>query len=370
MPEPAAAAPARPPRRSAFRIARGLLVGGATRLYALILIAIVLYLSWRAFKYLILALLLPAPPPPQIVDIPRRMVEQLRQPGPGFAGVTAVEHPRTPVGHYHRVEPWFQPDPANTCTRSGCHTPLPHGRNKADRAFLNMHATSLHCGVCHLQSDRVPLPLTWYDLDDGAPAGPPALLKAYGRVLALRARPALQATAAEQDELVQLVQAAARAARDDTALAHLAAHLAAVRPESGEFANLVETAATTLPRHFRGEYGAKLAVLDPIAGRPRLEHPDSAAAVREYLARGAQLDPAARDALLARVHTARRPQTLTCSACHTPHDALVDLAAVGYPPERIAQLVQPLITRAIEHIMQGQEFRMPTLLTPDEPGGG
>jgi hypothetical protein len=366
MSDPAAAGsavPHRPPRTL-----RALALDVLRRLYALLLIAVVLYLSYRAAHYLVSALILPTAPPAQIVDLPRRATEALRAPGaPAFAGVTAVEHPRAPLGHYHLVDTWFQPDRFNGCTQSGCHAPLPHGRNRTDRAFLNMHATSLHCGVCHLQSDSVPLPLAWYDLRTGDLTAPPALLAAYAWLTAATDRAPPEYTAAEQAEIARLLGAAVAQAGVDLGLSGLIRHLTAVRPDSEVFPRLIAHALEVVPRKFRGEYGAKLALLDA-AGRPRLQHPDSAAAIREYLARRETASDDQRQALLARVHTARRPATLQCTDCHTPTDSIVDLARVGYPPARIQQLVQPLIMRAIEHMRAGREFQMPTML-PASSGG-
>jgi hypothetical protein len=343
-------------------------VGISRRLWSLLLIAVVLWLSYRAIRYLFDALLQPAAAPAQIVALPLRTSEELR--APAFAGVSAVENPRSPLGHYHRIENWFQPDRFNGCIRSGCHTPLPHGRNKADRAFLNMHATSLHCGVCHLQTDQQPLPLVWYDLHSGGPTAPPVLLRAYDWLI--KARDKAEFTPAEQTEIVALLRAALAAGGDDPGLRHVTEQLAAIRADAEDFPRLVATAADLVPRSFRGEYGAKLALA--AEGRPRLNHPDNEAAIREFLKRKDSLAGAARDELLQKVHPARRTPTLTCSSCHTPTGGLVDLAKVGYPPARVAALVQPLITQAIEHMMEGREFHMPTMLPPgrapaEQPGG-
>ncbi len=337
------------------------------RLWALVLIAVVLWLSYRAVKYLFMALVVPPPAPPQIVDIPRRTAGAVRPPpAPAFAGITAVENPRAPLSHYHHLETWFQPDRFNGCTRSGCHAPLPHGKDKASRAFLNLHATSLHCGVCHLVSDQVPLPLTWYDLKSGRPTATPALLPAYAWLTEKAENPPAEYTAAEQQLIVGLLRTAARQAAGDYALTHLAEHLAAVRADSEDFPGLVKAAAESVPRHFRGEYGAKLALRDA-RGRPRLDHPDSEAASEEYRRRKEGLSPAEREALLARVHPARRRPTLVCTDCHQSQTPLVDLEQVGYPAARIRQLAGPLITRAIEHMMQGRDFHMPTFLAPSAP---
>jgi hypothetical protein len=337
---------------------------GLKRLYGLLLIAIVLWLSWRAFRYLLLALLTHTAAPPQILDVPRRPAETLQPAPQGFAGVMAVEHARTPVSHFHRVDGWFQPDRFNNCTQSGCHAPLPHGRNKADRAFLNMHATSLHCGVCHLKTDAAPLPLTWYDLDSGRRTDPPALLGAFALAEELGEQTPETLTEEQGQELTRRLEAAARQSGETPQLRTLAEHFAATRVDSELFGPLLQAARTAIPRHFRGEYGAKLALVDRATGRPILGHPGGADAIREYLATKDKLSEAERAAVLTRVHPARRSPTLTCTDCHRAPGSLVDLTTVGYPPARVRQLANPLITQMIEHMMQGQTFDLPGFIAP------
>lgn len=338
---------------------RQIVLGIVQRVWAFALIVLVLYLSWNALMYLVNALILPAQPPAQVTALPLRPNEALLRAAPGeLAGVTAVENPRTPPTHYHQIDAWFQPDLQNTCTQSGCHAPLPHGRNKADRAFLNMHATSLNCGVCHLQTDAKPLPLTWYNLKTGARQDTPALLRAYGWLQDPQHR-TQPATRAAQAEIVELVKTAAAEAGGSVKLNELARHLAAVRPESDMFQRLLDSARDILPEHFRGEYGAKLALMDPQSKAPRLAHPGSTDAVRRYLAEKDTLTGADREAVLQQVHPLRRPQTLQCTECHRGEGALVDLAALGYPPARVQQLTQPMLMQAIENMASGRSFFMP-----------
>lgn len=333
-------------------------MGLVKRLWALALMALILWLSWRAINYLLVSLVFTTPPPPVIVDLPLRPDATMLQTSPqAFKGLTGVEHPRAPLAHYHRVETWFQADAHNDCTRSGCHAPLPHGENKADRAFLNMHATSLHCGVCHMTGESEPLRLAWYDLDNGELQPPPALLRAYG----------LLTNSGEQGppqrELVTLLDHAIADAGGAPPLVSLRKHLAAVRAGSEEWRRLLDLARSEIPRHFRGEYGAKLALLDA-EGVPRLGHPGNEGAVREFMESRDGFTGEQREEVLQRVHPARRSPTLQCQACHRPTGSLIDLGALGYPPARIQQLAQPLVTQMIDHIVAGQEFRMPGFLAP------
>ena len=195
-------------------------LGFLRRGYALVLIAIIVWLTFLAVRYLIRSLIQSPPPPPQVVQLPTRLnADVLRTWQEAWPGIGATHHPRTPLSHYHRIDGWIQPDQFNDCTRSRCHRPLPHTQRKEVRAFLNMHATSIHCGVCHTRSDASPLSLTWYDLHSGQPRSAPALFEVYG--LAMRpwtAPPGPQ----EQAELVRLLREAGKESDGDPAFGQLA----------------------------------------------------------------------------------------------------------------------------------------------------
>jgi hypothetical protein len=335
------------------------------RVYALVPIVAVLYLSFMAFRYLYVQLFIPWQTPVQVAAIRTRLTEEVWRTRPEeFVGTQLAEYPRAPLAHYHHIDGWFQPDQVNDCTRSGCHAPMPHAEHKEVRAFLNMHATSLHCGVCHMDA-APPRPLVWYDLETGAPTESPALLAVYGwlesaRGVTLREAP----TQAAQEELVGLLRKAARQAGGDPAIEELADRVAGPRWTSAAFQEAIAHVRERLPLHFRGEYGAKLA-LRGADGRPILGHPNSAAAVQEYLTQRETLSGAERDAVLERVHTARSPQTLNCTECHVAEGSLLDLESVGYPPEREAALHRGWIFQAIEHILAGQPLHLPGFITPD-----
>ncbi len=338
------------------------------RLYSLALILVIVWLMVLAVRYLFRSLFRTAPPPPQIVNLPTRLTEDLlktrRQ---EWLAVRATEHPRSPVAHYHRLDTWIQPDRFNDCTRSGCHRPLPHTQHKEVRAFLNMHATSLHCGVCHMKSADTPLAMTWYGLDDAKASAPPAALRAYALVMSAEGRQRFaRATAADQTELVGLLREAARQADGVQALEQLADHIAAVRSDSDAFRDFVEAARSLLPRHFRGEYGAKLALSDRASKRPIVGHPGTEAAVKEYLesAQHGPLIAAARDSLLGRVHPLRREKPLHCTDCHRQEGSLIDFAGLGYPPARREALFSPPVFQMIENIAAGRPMHLPQFIAP------
>ncbi len=349
-----------------LRFAR-LLGGLLKRLYALAAITVIVWLTYNAFRYLIDSLLIPSRAPAQITALPRRLDEAvLRGRRPEWLGLTAVEHPRGPLSHYHRFDSWIQADPLNDCTRSGCHAPLPHAKRKEVRAFLNMHATTLHCGVCHMESQEVPLPLVWYDLERGRVQNPPALLRALDW-LASRVPPASgdgKAARDQQRQIVALLRQAAQEAGGDAALSRLAEHLHAVRATSPSFERLLASAAETVQRSLRGLYGAKLALRSQTGEHPLLGHPGTESAVQRYLAERDQAGEERKRELLAAVHPQRRSEPLTCAACHRDRPSHVDLTALGYPPARVEALTDPAVVRMIEHIAAGQPFSLPQVIEP------
>lgn len=334
----------------------------AKRVYAVALVLIILWLSWRAVFYLVSSLMLPAKPPPQIVDIPTRLSPSavVRS---DSAAIQATANPRSPLSHYHRLDQGFQPDHHNGCTISGCHAPLPHGKNRADRAFLNMHATSIHCAVCHVQNNQTPLDLAWYDLQSGGELGrPPSLLRAFAWLTSPAVRDKKEFTSAEQTEIVRLLRAAVDEAGGEPQLASLAGHLAAVRATSDEFTRLVQVTRDAVQGQFRGEYGAKLALLDAGTRKPFLGMSGIEAATKTFLARRGTLTEPEKTALLKQIHPPRRDRTLQCGECHRVEGSLVNFSSLGYPPARIQAISSPLVTEAIEHIIQGKPFYLPGVL--------
>jgi hypothetical protein len=338
------------------------------RIWSLGIIVLVGYLSYLALEYLVVTLMFPTETPDEITGVPLRLTEDvLSSTRDEWAGVAAVENARSPIAHYHRIDGWIQPDLVNTCTQSGCHSPLPHAKRKEVRAFLNMHSTSLHCGVCHMTSESPTLATTWYDLTDGRPQEAPAVLRLYAWVTSDEGQAAADAPTRDlQDRLVSDLRHAARQADDDPGLARLAEHLAAVRFDSPAFVQLLERLPTALERKFRGEYDTKLALRNA-SGEPILGHPNSAAAVNTYLAQAESLSGDARDAALADVHTARRSAPRQCRDCHVSSGGVLDFAGAGYPPARIDALTRPMIFRMIANIAEGQPFYMPNFIGDAEP---
>ena len=333
------------------------------RAYALGLIVLITWVSYRAFQYLFVALLAPSEAPQQITGIPERLdAATLATQQAEWQGLSSVTFARQPAAHYHRIDTWIQPDPRNNCTTSGCHAPLPHQERKETRAFLNMHATSIHCGACHMEHEAAPLPLGWYALDTGERVDAPSVLRAYEALLDLTESGA----AAPEDLRRRVVELMKRAAAETNAapgLIKLARHFSAVRITSEAFDKLARAALTEMPRHFRGEYAAKIALTDA-SGATNLAHPGTQDAVRRYLEAPANLDDAARLKLLNEIHPLRRSVPRGCGDCHGQDARLVDWRSLGYPPLRVGELTDPLVARMIAHIAAGQPFHLPQFLAP------
>lgn len=336
------------------------------RAYAFALAFVICYLTYQSIAYLIVGLLKPASAPEQITQLPRRMdASLLTLERHDWRALDAVDRPRIPPAHYHRIDGWVRPDRFSGCTTSGCHNPMPHNKRKEVRAFLNMHATSIHCGTCHLETTQSPLALTWYDLETGRQDETPSVLRAFDLLTSPENRKRLDAPDREfQNELVAHLRQAASDADNLTSLQKLADHFAAVRPDSREFDDLLRVAQNALPRHFRGEYGAKIALRDA-NGAPILSHPDNEQAAEEFLAHGDALEGQARVDALNRVHTKRRQSPLDCNACHRHADGLINFAELGYPAERTKALLDPIVVEMIEHIGKGTPFQMPGFLDND-----
>ncbi|MGE0480942.1 MAG: hypothetical protein AB7Q17_10775 [Phycisphaerae bacterium] len=356
------------PRRDAGYWLRRAALSLVRRAYALALIALILWVSYLAVRYLVVSLITPGQTPRQIADVPKRLDPALLlERRPDWLGLASVETPRSPLARYHRYDNWLQADRFNGCTQSGCHAPLPHAKRKEDRAFLNLHATSIHCGVCHLQNAESPLPLVWYDLERGEVREPPALLQLFDWLS--RHGPELAAEkfgAPEQQRVGELLKQAGDEGAAPS-LARLAQHVRAVRPGSGALRQLIASAREIVPRDLRGAYGAKLALRAPGANRPLLKHPGTDDAVRRYLQEAPTATPERKQELLAAVHPLRREKPLMCSACHTPEQTTIAHTDLGYPPARIRALHAPAVFQMIEHIARGEPFYLPAVSRPGEP---
>lgn len=335
------------------------------RIYAAALVLLIGGLTYMAVRYLITSLAIEKGPPPQITALPARLSPDILQTDfAAWQALSATEHTRSPLAHYHRLDSWVEPDQFNDCTRSGCHAALPHSRRKEVRAFLNMHATSIHCGVCHLKSDDKPLATLWYDLKTGKARSAPEVLDLYAQLSDEASRTKLlHASEGEQKEFVAKIRRAAGEVQSRNDLETLADHFEAVRAGSPAFQRLINEALAKLPSHFRGEYGAKIALRSPGGGNtPLLGHPETSAAVQTWLSRGATASAEEKKTLLDAVHPLKRDKALHCTDCHKVGDSLLNFQKLGYPQARQQALTSTAIFKMIEHISTGQTMNLPEMI--------
>lgn len=333
------------------------------RSYALAMMAIIMWATFGALRYLIVSLAAPSQTPAQIAGIPKRLDETvLVGARPDWLGLTSAENPRGPLAHYHRFETWIRADRFNDCTRSGCHGPLPHAEKKETRAFLNMHATTLHCGVCHMDGQKSASALVWYDLDDGEPRSRPALLDAQDWLDRHDSNASAEITPADQSEIVRLLNSAAAEGQGEPYLERIARDVSAVRADSESMRPLLEQAREAVRRALRGSYGAKLARSDA-AGRPILGYSGSESASKAWIERGANATGEERDRMLAAVHPDAHDPPIDCTNCHqpTPEAAFINFSAAGYPAARVRALTDAPIFEMIQHIREGRPFYLPTV---------
>jgi hypothetical protein len=215
---------------------------------------------------------------------------------------------------------------------------------------------------------RSALQAAWYDRQTGRPSDPPALLRLYELLVSAAQRaPEFPPTRDLQERIVFLLREASKEGRGLPALERLADHFAAVRPQSEVFGELLQSARETLPGYFRGDYGAKLALLGE-DGAPLLGHPGTEDAVQAWLnADRNALGEERRDRMIEAIHPRKRAEALHCTDCHRAGEGLINFAVLGYPPARMRSLRDPFLFQMIEHISAGRDMYLPTFISPTRP---
>lgn len=335
-------------------------VAGLRRGYSVIMIGAYGLLAFVSLRFLVLMLATHEAAPVEIVGIPKRLDADkflAAAAQPGMARAPIESRPRGPLAHYHQIPQWFQADPGNTCTTSGCHAPLPHGKRVEVRAFLNMHATFVDCRVCHVATGGSAVAAGWLSLPQREPITAPPILT-VGELLESLAATAPADAAALNSRLIGLMEQAAAASGGNEQLAHWLARLKTTNPDSRVWRQLVEEIRIHLSLHVHGEYGAKIALYE--AGQPQ-PAPTGAqqAATREYLSGKDRLSETQRKQLLDTIHVNTAPTGAMCTPCHSATPALVDVGKLGYPPSRVTALEESAVMRSILSIEAGQPFFLP-----------
>ncbi len=354
-PSPPASTPApvhapKPPW--ARRLLRG--AGRVTvRGYALVILLVLLWTGYAAVVYLVRTVFLPAPVPEQFLHWQARIDDEtLRQ--IEAAGVT-VPAPRAPLDHYHGIDRWFQPDPHNGCSSSGCHSPLPHGDRKEVRAFANLHATFMTCRMCHAEAAAHPAPAMWVSTASGTLQDPPALLQ-LTRLLEVNAEQLADRPAEIHPAMVRLLSEMLEVVHGDPVFEHLLVELNTTRPGSPVWRQAVRQLTEELPGHARGDYAAKLTPRTSDAEHRRsIEQLEDLA--RQYHA--AAPESRQRRQMHEQIHRRIVAKPDSCLACHGEDPPRLDFEAAGYSPTRSAALRAAPIPRMIQNMREGQPFHLP-----------
>ncbi len=339
---------------------KGFFKGLLRRSYSAVVAAAYVFVAFLALDFLAHMLLTRQTAPVEIVDIPKRLDADeffAAAVEPAFFEARSDHQARGPLAHFHQIPQWFQPDPKDSCTTSGCHTPLPHGQRIEVRAFLNMHATFVDCAVCHAEGDYNPKQASWIKLPERERTMVPAILRV---ATMLEENPEIPSEDAAQFsvELQRLLAEALPASGYNPQLRSWLVRLETTHPRSQVWRDIIIDLRRDVDMHVRGEYAAKVALYQDDA---RVGHPteDEQAATRAYLRQKDTLSESAAQELLDRVHVGIRPVGAMCTPCHSDKPELVDAALLGYPRSRVRQLRESSIMRSILKIESGQPFYLP-----------
>lgn len=325
------------------------------RWYALGLLAVTLWAGAAAFGYLFQTLYTPVRIPADIAVWPAHLrLDELD--GQGDAN-TVPSAARAPLGHYHSVSPWFQPDPLNNCTSSGCHSPLPHSRNREIRAFANFHANFMSCELCHEPATPASERPGWLSMASRAPVEPPAALRLAHWTE--QSDDQIQAKLVEvQAQVPALLKELQTVSGGDSVLGYLAVQLETSEPGSPMWRETFARLRQELPRHVRGDYGAKIAVHDPVRDRQRWALRD-----RYFATDG---NDQLRAVLREQIHEGIALQAIGCQACHGGDPPCLDLVHLGYTPTYAQYLQGTPIAAMMQHIREGRPFYLPNLFEGEQ----
>jgi cytochrome b subunit of formate dehydrogenase len=354
---------AHPPQNNARTIIRQIV----TRTYGAVLLALAVAICFVSMRYLFTTILYREAAPTEIVEIPKRLdAEILRVQPQELLHPVGMSEPLTrgPLAHFHQIPPWFQPDPANGCTISGCHAPLPHGQRIETRSFLNMHTTFLDCEVCHVEHAQKPLQVDWYDLNTAQQHATPAVLRLDAFLERADLGDNVQAPAINE-WLIQLLSEALTESGENPQLKTWLLHLETTNPQSKLWHSIVENIRSSIGMHLHGEYNAKIALSESGAVRSGMSKQQNDAA-REYLKSKDKLAQERKNALLHEVHQSVSKTGLQCTPCHNVDAALIDFESLGYSSQRVLTLKNSPIARQMEMIQQGREFLIGPHHEPDQ----
>lgn len=330
-----------------------------TRLHALVVLLIVAWAGYAAVDYLVRYVFEPTRVPPQyshtIMELNADALRDNTLP-------ETISNLRAPMGHYHHVDQWFEPDNFNGCATSGCHSPMPHQKIPAVRSFDNFHATFLACQMCHEYPENNQIALQWINITTGEKQPTPSLLKLINYLEdnheAIQNKPS-EAHLAITDLLTEVLQVS----HHDPVLEYLLAQLTTSQPDSPTWRHAVSQLTVELPLHARGEYGAKLYPADAngqVADAYKKRFNAMIQLSKEYF--NESPDSPQREKVNEKIHAGLAQEPLRCLSCHNPEQGLIDFKELGYTKNR-AEFLQGLpIAGQLQKIQQGQHFYIKTHL--------
>ncbi len=344
-PEPTSSHEA-PRKKMVFRILRSLRV----RIHALIVLLIVAWAGCMSVVILFRAVFRPQQVPAQFLKWQGYLsADALRQKDLTQMAETDV---RAPIGHYHGVKRWFQPDPFNGCTLEGCHSPMPHQNNKGVRAFDNFHATFLACQFCHEPETQTPIPARWVNLTTGDIQGSPAILRLL-RYLELNSEKLRLEPDRAHPYILKLLKQTIAVIGTDSVLNYLLIQINTSEPGSPVWSHAVDQLARELPQHARGEYDAKV-VPQNEAEHYRQRNQELSRQARQCL--DAAPGSGDRRELLETIHKSLLEKPHKCLDCHGEKPGLLDFKSLGYSPQRTTLLQNSSLARQMQKIQAGEEF--------------
>lgn len=334
------------------------------RLWALVLLVTVLWSSVWAFGFLFTSIFEPAAAPERFTEEPAKLdVESIRS---AVSADAPVKEHQAPLDRFHGLGSWTPPRVMSGCATSGCHDPLPHTKNKAVRAFANMHAMFLDCRVCHDEKAGVGSPVQWVDTRSGqAREEPPAIMR-----LIVALNPVGDDAVATDEQsgsaIVELLRETLADGGPNAQLSYNLVQLETTQADSPVWRQTIDRLRRDLPGLARGEYGAVLTLLPSVVE----DVPDNAEMVslaQRYLAMEPETDGYQK--LFDSMHERIVAEPSACFACHGAEDQRLDLAKLGYWPDRVDELRRLPLARLVERVRSGEPFHLPSLLETEEPGG-
>jgi hypothetical protein len=270
---------------------------------------------------------------------------------------------RAPLDRFHRLGAMVMPDPTNSCTLAGCHSPLPHGAKSKIPAFANFHVAFLACQSCHTEITAHPTPFTWMNSENGNAQTPPQLIR-LARFFDDHADDLPDHAAAYQAELLSLLSEFAALKPADHLLNDLYLQLDTSEPASPQWQTAVAQLQSIIPGDYRGNYGARL-IPQSLVSNYASANADLGALARQALA--APAGSAERKRINDQIHAGIPKQTASCTMCHSSSDSVLDFQSVGYSKQRATALSNLELARLMQQIRDGKVFHLPTLVGPS-PG--